>query len=190
MLQKITKTSGCFDIMGRHHCWVYIKHFFSVRKCPCDFLEVFEIFCDPGSKPTVMLVSFALRYWQQFTEIPRLQCPWHTHPCRTRLRGNRWRVLWCCRIKALNPVPAISVAGVEFIVCDTELPADTYSAPYIDFSNCSKCEAQFFRALFHQAYRHIHISCEKNNELNEHNGKQKNSRKLPYSQNQNMLLHN
>ncbi len=92
----------------------------------CYFLEVFEIFCDPGSKPTVMLASFALRFWQQFTEIPRLQCPWHTHPCRTQLRGNRWRVLWCCRIKALNPVPAISVAGVEFIVCDTKLTTDIY----------------------------------------------------------------
>lgn len=87
---------------------------------------MFEIFCDPGSKPTVMLASSALCFWQQFTEIPRLQCPWHTHPCRTQLRGNRWRALWCCRIKALNPVPAISVAGAEFIVCDTKLCADTY----------------------------------------------------------------
>lgn len=95
------------------------------------FLEVFEISCDPGSKPTVKQASFALHYWQQFTEIPRLQCPWHTHPCRTQLRGNRWRVLWCCRIKALNPVPAISVARVEFIVCDTKLTTNTYLVPCI-----------------------------------------------------------
>lgn len=94
------------------------------------FRCVLRFFCDPGSKPTVVLASFALRFWQQFTEIPRLQCPWHTHPCRTQLRGNRWRVLWCCRIKAVNPVPAISVAGVEFIVCDTKLTTDTYLVPY------------------------------------------------------------
>lgn len=115
--------SGGFDCRSRRHLQ---KPFSSVLKCSCDFLEVFEILCDPGSRPTVILASSALCFWQQFTEIPRLRCPWHTHPCRTRLRGNRWRALWCCRIKALNPVPAISVAGAEFIVCDTKLAADTY----------------------------------------------------------------
>lgn len=83
-------------------------------------------FCDPGSRTMTMVPRFAPCSWQRFTEISRLQCPWQTHDCRTGLRGNRWRVLWCCRIKSLNPVPAISVAGAEFIVCDTKLTADIY----------------------------------------------------------------
>lgn len=39
---------------------------------------------------------------------PRLQCPWQSHLYRTELRGNRWRAVWCCGIKVLNPIPAIS----------------------------------------------------------------------------------